>query len=409
MRRTLVTVALAMVAALAPAGPVAAQSVPPPTPVPPSGSPSPFPTALATPEPSRQPPELSAGSAALVDLETGQLLYQLNARQRRPIASTTKIVTALLVLEAVRPDDVVTASPNAASQTGAILGLEPGERITVRNLLLALLLSSANDAAVALAEHVAGSVDGFLDRMNDRMHQLGARDSRFASPNGLDDRGYSTARDLALLTVEAYRNPTFAEVVAARFAEVPAPQGPPRMLQNRNALLWLYPDAIGVKTGFTSAAGYCLVAAGERDGLRLAAVVLGAPGEAFSDSAALLNYGFQTFERRTVVERGQSFGSITVEERSVPVVADVGLEVLLRRGRDTTAEVVPNPGLSLPLAAGERVATAVVSAGRQILGEVALITPQPVAAPSPAERSWWQRAWDGLRGFLEEVFRAIFG
>ncbi|MGH2722989.1 MAG: D-alanyl-D-alanine carboxypeptidase family protein [Actinomycetota bacterium] len=409
MRRTIVPVVTAFLAGLVPAGTAAGQSVPPPTPVPPSGSPSPFPTALETPEPSRQPPELAAGSAALVDLDSGQLLFQHNARERRPIASTTKIVTALLVLEAVRPGDRVTATPNAASQTGAMLGLEAGERISVRDLLQALLLSSANDAAVALAEHVAGSVDAFLERMNDRMHQLGARDSRFESPNGLDDDGYSTAGDLARLTVEAYRNPTFADVVAAKAAEIPAPTGPPRVLQNRNALLWLYPDAIGVKTGFTSAAGHCLVSAAERDGMRLAAVVLGSPVEAFSDSAALLNYGFETFERRTVVERGQSFGSIAVEDREVDVVADVPLEVLLRRGRDTHAEVRPRPGLSLPLAAGQRVGTAVISAGRQVLGEVPLVTTNAVSVPPVPERPWWEKAWDGVAGFFVGLFRAVFG
>jgi D-alanyl-D-alanine carboxypeptidase (penicillin-binding protein 5/6) len=410
MRRTpaVVATSILLLAGVAP-DPVGAQSVPPPTPVPPTGSPSPFPTALATPEPSRRPPELAAGSAALVDLDTGQLLFKRNARERRPIASTTKIVTALLVLEAVRPGERVTVSPNAASQTGATLGAEAGERISVRELLLALLLSSANDAAVALAEHVAGTVDRFLDRMNDRMHQLGARDSRFESPNGLDDDGYSTARDLALLTVEAYRNDTFAEVVATRFAEIPAPKGPPRILQNRNALLWLYPEAIGVKTGFTSAAGFCLVSAAEQDGLRLGAVILGSPVEAFSESAALLNYGFETFERRTVVERGQSFGSITIDGRNVPVMADVPLEALLRRGRPIDTEVVPEPGLSLPVATGERVATAVISAGRQVVGQVPLVTEAAVSVPTPPERSWWQEAWDGVAGFFSALFRAVFG
>jgi D-alanyl-D-alanine carboxypeptidase (penicillin-binding protein 5/6) len=410
MRRTpaVVATSILLLAVVAPA-PAGAQSVPPPTPVPPTGSPSPFPTALATPEPSRRPPELAAGSAALVDLDTGQLLFKRNARERRPIASTTKIVTALLVLEAVRPGDRVTVSPNAASQTGATLGAGAGERISVRELLLALLLSSANDSAVALAEHVAGSVGRFLDRMNDRMHQLGARDSRFESPNGLDDDGYSTARDLALLTVEAYRNDTFADVVATRFAEIPAPRGPPRILQNRNALLWLYPEAIGVKTGFTSAAGFCLVSAAERDGLRLGAVILGSPVEAFSQSAALLNYGFETFERRTVVERGQSFGSITIDGRDIPVTADVPLEALLRRGRPIDTEVVPEPGLSLPVAAGERVATAVISAGPQVVGQVPLVTEAAVSVPTPPERSWWQKAWDGVAGFFSALFRAVFG
>jgi D-alanyl-D-alanine carboxypeptidase (penicillin-binding protein 5/6) len=388
---------------------VSPQAVPPPTPVPPFGSPSPFPTALETPSPSTVPPKLSAASATLVDLDSGQLLFKQRPDQRRAVASTTKIVTALLVLEAVRPGDIVTASQNAASQTGSLLGLQPGERITVRDLLSALLLQSANDAAVALAEHVAGSVEEFVDRMNDRAHQLGARDTEFRSPNGLDDRGYSTAADMALLTVEAYRNPTFAKVVAERFVRIPAPEAEPRMIQNRNALLWLYPDAIGVKTGFTSAAGFCLVGAAERAGLRLAAVVLGAPGESFSDAAALLNHGFETFERRLVVEEGQEFESLEVDGRPVPVAADVDLELLLPRNEELDEVVVQEPGLTLPLAAGERVGEVLIRSGEEELARVPLITLQAVNPPPAPEPPWWERAWDAVTGFVERLFDAIFG
>lgn len=398
------------VSVLAP--PALAQSPPPPTPVPPTGSPSPFPTALETPSPSMDPPELSAAAAALVDLDTGQVLLEHGGKERRPIASTTKIVTALLVLEAVPPDDVVTVSPNAASQTGATMGLRAGERISIKELLYGLMLTSANDAAVALAEHIAGSVEGFLERMNDRVHQLGLRASRFESPNGLDDRGYSTALDLASITVEAYRNPTFDEVVAARFARIPAPQGPDRKLQNRNALLWLYPDAIGVKTGFTSAAGFCLVGAAERDGLRLGAVVLGAPTEAFSDTAALLDHGFAAFERRTVVEEGQSYGEIEVRGRNVPVRADVSLDLLLRRGQAVEERVIPEANLSLPVAAGERVGVVSIRSDEERLAAVPLVAARAVAAPGaePAgERPWWERAWDSVTTFLAGVIRAIFG
>lgn len=408
--RTVVAVTCALTLVPAPA---VAQTPPPPTPVPPTGSPSPFPTALDTPSPSTQPPELSAAAAALVDLDTGQVLFQQKGKERRPIASTTKIMTALLVLEAVRPDDLVAVSPNAASQTGATMELGAGERRTVKELLLGLMLTSANDAAVALAEHIAGSVEAFVERMNERVHQLGLRASRFESPNGLDDRGYSTALDLAAITVEAYRNPTFDEVVATRFARIPAPEGPPRRLQNRNALLWLYPDAIGVKTGFTSASGFCLVGAGERDGLRLGAVVLGAPTEAFSDTAALLEHGFTAFERRTVVEEDQPYGEIEVQGRPVPVRADVELELLLRRGQDIEDRVVPEPGLSLPLAAGERVGVVSIRSGDERLATVPLVTARAVTPAGggevPGERPWWERAWDAVTGFLSGLIRAIFG
>jgi D-alanyl-D-alanine carboxypeptidase (penicillin-binding protein 5/6) len=392
------------------AGPASApQKAPPPTPVPPFGSPSPFPTALETPSPSTRRPEVSAESVVLVDIDSGQVLMAERPDLRRPIASTTKIMTALLVLEAVRPNDVVTASPNAASQTGAVLGLKPGEKITVRNLLYALLLQSANDAAVALAEHVAGDVERFLAEMNDRAHQLGARDTHFESPNGLDDRGYSSARDMALLTVEAYRNPTFTEVVSRRAVNIPAPKGKPRHIQNRNAMLWLYPDAIGVKTGFTSAAGFCLVGAAERDGLRLAAVVLGAPEDAFSDAAALLDFGFETFERRLLIVEGERYGPLEVDGRVFPVAADVSLELLLRRAANPDEVVVQESSLLLPLAAGERVGEVVVREGQRELGRVPLVTVEPVRPPPEAEPPWWERAWDEVRGFFHRLFEAVFG
>jgi D-alanyl-D-alanine carboxypeptidase (penicillin-binding protein 5/6) len=392
------------------AGPASApQKAPPPTPVPPFGSPSPFPTALETPSPSTRRPEVSAESVVLVDIDSGQVLMAERPDLRRPIASTTKIMTALLVLEAVRPNDVVTASPNAASQTGAVLGLKPGEKITVRNLLYALLLQSANDAAVALAEHVAGDVERFLAEMNDRAHQLGARDTHFESPNGLDDRGYSSARDMALLTVEAYRNPTFTEVVSRRAVNIPAPKGKPRHIQNRNAMLWLYPDAIGVKTGFTSAAGFCLVGAAERDGLRLAAVVLGAPEDAFSDAAALLDFGFETFERQLLIVEGERYGPLEVDGRVFPVAADVSLELLLRRAANPDEVVVQESSLLLPLAAGERVGEVVVREGQRELGRVPLVTVEPVRPPREAEPPWWERAWDAVRGFFHRLFESMFG
>jgi D-alanyl-D-alanine carboxypeptidase (penicillin-binding protein 5/6) len=385
------------------------QKVPPPTPVPPFGSPSPFPSTLETPSPSTQPPKIDAGSVALVDIDSGQVLFQRRAGKRRPIASTTKIMTALLVLEESRPKDIVTASGNAALQEGSILGLRQDEEITVRNLVSALLLQSANDAAVALAEHVAGSVSEFVDRMNARARELGALDTQFESPNGLDDRGYSTARDLAMMTVEAYRNETFAEVVSRLAVRIPSPDGEPRHIQNRNALLWLYPDAIGVKTGFTSAAGFCLVGAAERDGLRLAAIVLGAPDEAFSDAAALLSFGFETFQHRAVVEDGEVIGSVEVEGEELGVAADGSLELLVRRTADIEEIVVLDPAVTLPLTEGERVGEVIIRAGDEELGRVPVVTVDEVRAPPEPPRPWWERAWDSIRTFIERIVEAILG
>jgi D-alanyl-D-alanine carboxypeptidase (penicillin-binding protein 5/6) len=401
MRRVVLA---ALVGALLCETPALAIQTPPPTPVPPYGEPSPFPTALDTPPPTESPPTLSAASAVLVDLDTGEVLFDRAGGRRRPVASTTKIMTALLVLESATPVDEVIASDRAVSEEGAELGLEEGERISVHDLMYALMLQSANDAAVALAEHVGGSVDAFIERMNDRTSRLGLTNTRFASPNGLDDSGYSTARDLAAITVEAFRSSTFAETVGSRFREIPAPDGPARRIQNRNALLWLYPDAIGVKTGYTAAAGFCLVAAAERDGTRLGTVVLGSPDEPFSDAAALLNYGFAAYERRQVVRLGDPLDPIPVAGQLVAVETGDVLRVLVRRGESVEEEIRPSQSLGLPLARGERVGTLVVSASGEELGQVPVVAAEAVRAPQPVRPTWWRRAWTTLASFLAEVF-----
>lgn len=389
----------------------AAQTVPPPTPVPPYGSPSPFPTALDTPPPDDQPPRLAAGSAVLVDLDSGKVLFDRAGGRRRPIASITKIMTALLVLESATPVDEVIASEGAVAAEGAELGLEEGERIPVRELLYALLLQSANDAAVALAEHVSGSVDAFVDRMNEGARDLALTDTRFASPNGLDDSGYSSALDVAAITVEAFRSETFAETVRAKTRAIAAPDGSARRIQNRNALLWLYPDSIGVKTGYTAAAGFCLVAAAEREGLRLGAVVLGAPDDAFSDAAALLNYGFAAYEQRRVVTLGDPLDPIRVAGRLVTLEAGDFLHVLVRRNESVDVTVRIRPSLRLPLARGQDVGELIATVSGEERGEAPVLVadsvrPEP-SAETPSESPWWERVWDAVTSFFADVFGPV--
>ncbi|MGH2692515.1 MAG: D-alanyl-D-alanine carboxypeptidase family protein [Actinomycetota bacterium] len=411
----LCAVLVALVAAAG--GPAAAAprspSIPPPTPVPPVGSPSPYPTSLDTPPPSAEDPKVEAAAAALADLDSGRVLFESGTETPRPIASITKVMTALLVIERTRPTETVIAGPNASGQTGAELGLQPGEELTVRDLLTALLLQSANDAAVALAEHVSGSVDTFVAEMNARAGDLGMLDTEFQSPTGLDDNGRSTARDLLILASEAFLNATFAEIVSTRFATVPAEQGEPRRLQNRNALLWLYEGAFGGKTGYTAAAGFCLVAAAERDGLRLAAVVLGAPEQAFDASAELLNHGFAAWEREGIVTLGEEAEPLSVEGESVPTEADSTLSVLKPRGSVIDTEVDPDPGLSLPVDAGDPVGSLVATLDGRALGRVTLVAAEPVAkdrSPAPVGRgSLWEQMWSSLTRFYGRVYEALSG
>ena len=392
----LAVLAVPFAVGLAGAGP---GSEPPPTPVPPDGEPSPFVTRLDTPAPAT-PPVVETGSAILADMDSGQVLFQRAPDQRRPIASVTKIMTALLVLERSDLDDVVTVSERAAFPPNlaglSALGLKAGERIPVRELLYALLLQSANDAAIALAEHVSGTEERFEAAMNARARQLGMHDSRFRSPNGLDDRGYSSARDLLTLTREVYATqPEFGRIAATKVHDVPSPDGRPRTIQNRNVLLWLYPGAVGVKTGYTARAGYCVVAAAERGGRRLISVVLGSPGEPFSEAAALLNYGFAAFTPQRFVEEGRPAGTVSLPGGTVAVTTGAGLEALVPTDSvdDATSTVEVTPGAAYPPAPGEQVATMEVAIPGLVLGQVPLVAQEVPPPPALADDGpWWARA-----------------
>jgi D-alanyl-D-alanine carboxypeptidase (penicillin-binding protein 5/6) len=365
-------------------------SPPPPTPVGPNHSPSPFPTSLVTPPPSSVPPSLTSPAAILEDLDSGQTLSSKAARARRPIASLTKIMTALLAMTRADADEVVVVSGNAASQQGSVLGLQTGEQITVRQLLYALLMQSSNDAAVALAEHVGGSVPAFLDLMNRRARRLGMTDTFFTSPSGLDDRGYSSARDLAIVTRAAFGQPLFERIVRTKFHVVPAPSGPSRHIQNRNILLWLYPDAIGVKTGFTTPAGHCLIAAADRDGVRLLVVALGSGGEdaagVFNDGAALMNYGYSAFRKETLIHAGDPLGPFAVDGRAIPAVAAASLIHMVRTdvADKVTLAVHMDVGLALPVQAGQRVGTVTIAVDGRRVGMVDVVATATVTTPLPS-------------------------
>jgi serine-type D-Ala-D-Ala carboxypeptidase (penicillin-binding protein 5/6) len=411
----LISVLLLLLVSGAARAQIPAPQPPPPTPViQPGGqaSPSPFPSTLRTPSTSTELPEIHAASAVLADLDTGQVLFDLNRNERRPIASVTKIMTALLVVERTDLTDVVTVTEAAASgQVSGVsgLGLVPGERIRVDELLYALLLQSANDAAEALAEHVSGSVDAFVEDMNARAEELGMTRTMFTSPNGLDDTGYSSAADLVRLTRAAYRSPGFPSVVATRFHAVESLDAKPRIVQNRNVLLWLYPGAIGVKTGYTSPAGFCLVGAAQRGDERLVAVVLGAPGEPFSVAATLLNYGFDAFERRTLLREGERLDDVDVGGRGVSVSAGGEVRGLIPAGATVSRTVDLESHVAFPPARGEEIGIVRVSAGGRVVGEVPLVVAGVAAPPPPEPGSWWARAAGSVVDAGGGVMDALFG
>ncbi|MDL2273478.1 D-alanyl-D-alanine carboxypeptidase [Oscillospiraceae bacterium OttesenSCG-928-G22] len=259
-------------------------------------------------------PAVSAASAALYDCESGRFLYLKDADTKRGIASTTKIMTALVAIETLDLEKVVTFQRDWITE-GSSMHLRVGEKVSVRDLLYGLMLMSGNDAAISLANAAAGSVVDFADLMNDRAEKLGLSGTSFRNPNGLDVEGhYSTARDLAILTAEAMKNPLFSEIVGSKTYVMEG-----RSMRNHNRLLRELEGCDGVKTGFTKRCGRCLVSSVTRDGRRLIAVTLNAPSD-WKDHKALYDYGFSTYPNRELILEGDRSFFIPVMSGETGVV-----------------------------------------------------------------------------------------
>ena len=267
-------------------------------------------------------PAVNAAAAIVIEESTGRVLYSKNATAKRSIASTTKIMTAVVALENGGPDDEVTVSKRAASVGGSILGLKAGQKYTLKEMLYAMLMVSANDAAIAVAEHIGGTVENFAVMMNKRANSLGAANSRFVSPHGLDTANqYSSAYDLAIITRHALKNPVFSEIVSTSGYQITG-----HSLYNTNELLGDYPGLDGVKTGYTGKAGRCLVTTAKRDGMRLITVVLGSPTRTARAGAsrALLNYAFENYKMRRLLEAGKIYARVPVRRG---IREDIGLKI----------------------------------------------------------------------------------
>ncbi|HEU4866466.1 MAG TPA: D-alanyl-D-alanine carboxypeptidase family protein [Actinomycetota bacterium] len=252
------------------------------------------PGALASDASPPPPPGTTMQAGVLLDMESGNVLWARDEKTIRAPASLTKILTALVAIENSDLNKQGVISNAARTVPGGRMFAEEGWTMTVGDMLWGLLLQSGNDAAISLAETVSpdGTVAGFMKMANDRAHELGATDSTFMNPHGLDEPGHqTTAKDLALLTSAAMRNPTFAQMVSQKTHVVPWGDGQNHLFINHNKLLWRYPGTVGVKTGFTSDAGNCLISAVQRDGHTLIAVVMGT-GNHYAESTALYDWGF---------------------------------------------------------------------------------------------------------------------
>ena len=288
-------------------------------------------------------PGVSAVSAVLMDAESGRVLYEKNAHEKLPIASTTKMMTALVIREQLNLKDSVVISPEAASVGEQEIWLEPGETLTVKDLLYALMVQSANDAAYALAQYTTGSAQSFAKLMNMEAEKIGLRESHFTNPHGLDEPGhYSTAYDLAVIGRYLLKDPVLAKMAAAKKYEIPWPDHPyPRTALSHNEFLDRYPGATGIKTGYTLKAGWCLVASASREGKSLIAVVLNSEQRA-AEAGILLDYGFSSTERVVLVRQGQSLGRTRVSaypSRYVDVVPKEELAALSVKGAGDVFEV----------------------------------------------------------------------
>jgi D-alanyl-D-alanine carboxypeptidase (penicillin-binding protein 5/6) len=328
-------------------------------------------------------PALSAGSTILVDARDGHVLYRRAADARRPIASTTKLMTALLAVERLPLDRRVRAAPYHAMPAESQIELAPGERMSVADLLRAALLESANDAAATLARAAAGSPRRFVKLMNRKARQLGLTETHYANPIGLDERGnYSSARDLAALARVVLRNKFLAETVDMPRARL-ATGAHPRIVDNRNDLLERIPWVDGVKTGHTNRAGYVLVGAGSRKAATLVSAVLDTPSPAArdADTLALLEWGFSQYRRTPALQRGHVVAKAKVAwfgDRRVGLVPTRSVVLGLRRAEHLRTRVVAPGELHGPHDAGTRVGSVTVIVDGRPVSTVPLVTAEAV-------------------------------
>ncbi|WP_088554148.1 D-alanyl-D-alanine carboxypeptidase family protein [Calderihabitans maritimus] len=338
-------------------------------------------------------PEITGSTGLLVDMETGKVLYEKNARKRVAPASTTKILTALIALEKGYLNDLVTVSERATQVEGTIVWLQPGEKQPLENLLYAMMLNSANDAALAIAEHIGGTVEEFVQMMNEKAKELGATASHFANPHGLPAPDhYTTAYDMALIARAAMENPKFREIVGTKTRPWRGQSWESQLL-NLNKLLNYYEGANGIKTGYTSEAGWCLVASAKREDQEFLTLVFNSTSDkVWKDAEELLDYGFENFRKFQLIEAGDIIAEVNVGRGdTVKVVAKNSFHYLLPKD----SKLVPQQKIELsqvlrPVQAGQEVGKIIYFLGEEKIGEVPLIAQNRVKK-LVTFRDWWFR------------------
>ena len=348
---------------------------------------------------------LNAKSAILMEESTGNILYESNPDERLPIASVTKVMTMLLIMEAVDSgkislDDMVTVSENAMSYGGSTMFLETGEQLTVNDMLKGIAVASANDGCVAMAEHLTGSESAFVDMMNEKAKKLGMENTHFMNTNGLDeDDHYSSARDVAIMSRELMKHETIFNYTSIWMDTL---RGGKFQLANTNKLIRFYDGANGLKTGSTSKALCCLSAAAKRNDMQLIAVVLGAPtsAERFASAKSLLDYGFANYAVNTQITAGDEVQKIAVEkgvDKEVDVVAGDSCSTLVKKGQEDniTKEIKIDETITAPIEAGQKIGTMTISRDGEVIADIDL------NASSAVEKK-------GIGLIIKDFFATIF-
>lgn len=339
-------------------------------------------------QPSPQPPGIGASAAILVDADSGEVLYEHNADARRPPASTTKIMTGILLIENLPLDTVVEADKTSSETDGSSLYMKPGERISAEDLLYAIMLRSANDACVAVARAIGGSPEGFVALMNRKATEIGAVNTHFANPNGLHAPDhYTTARDLALIACYAMRNPTFRQVVGTRYRIIKRdPQNKDVYLKNHAKFLWWYPGADGIKTGYTTQAGRCFVGSATRNGWRLISVVLNSP-DMYAETRALMDYGFGAFTPMLLMKAETRAADVPIangHSRTVAAIVSRDLRYVAPSYITAPPQVkVRTLPLKAPVRKGAVVGYAEAFVGSTVVARTELHAAADVMAPPP--------------------------
>lgn len=332
---------------------------------------------------------VSASSAIVIDKMTGEVIYEKNARQRRSMASTTKIMTAICALENGNPEDMVKVHPKAVGVEGSSMYLGHGETVSLSDLVYGLMLASGNDAAVAIAMHISGSVEAFAELMNETARKIGVKDTNFKNPNGLDAQDhYTTAADLAAITRYAMSDKSFCDIVSTWSKKIPW-QGRDydRQLKNHNKLLKMYEGCDGVKTGFTKKSGRCLVSSATREGFQVIAVTLNAPDD-WNDHISMLNYAFDNYECKPVLKVGEYVRGVQAVNGAcdiVKAVTEKGFDIPVKNGSQPDVEIKYNIAdkVEAPVNFGDSLGNAEIYYKGSLIGSVEIVSASSCARVEP--------------------------